>query len=212
MESETEEIKKKLDIVEVINRYLPLKKRGRHYMANCPFHGEKTPSFVVSPELQIFKCFGCGKAGDIFTFVQEFDHVDFKTALEDLAKMAGVTLHRSEALSQAESHHKRLIDLNSEVAKFYHYMLTTHPLGKTALEYVTKRGITPTSVKLFNIGFSPPNPSLIVNYLHKKGFKDDELIATGTFGYSQYHQKQLYDRFTDRLRDTTARSSVSQDS
>lgn len=199
MESEVEEIKKKLDIVEVINHYLPLKKRGRHYLANCPFHGEKTPSFVVSPELQIFKCFGCGKAGDIFTFVEEFDHVDFKDALGDLAKMAGVTLHRSEALSQAEYHHKRLIDLNSEVAKFYHYMLISHPLGKTALDYVTNRGITPESIKLFKIGFSPNNPSLIVNYLHKKGFTDNELIATGTFGYSQYHRGQLYDRFTGRL-------------
>jgi len=199
MESETEEIKKKLDIVEVINHYLPLKKRGRHYLANCPFHGEKTPSFTVSPELQIFKCFGCGKAGDIFTFVQEFDHVDFKTALEDLAKMAGVTLHRSQALSAAEHRHKRLIDLNSQVAKFYHYILTTHSLGKNALDYVLKRGITADSVKLFKLGFSPQNPSLIVNYLHKQGFNDDELIATGTFGYSQYHQKQLFDRFTDRL-------------
>lgn len=199
MESEVEEIKKKLDIVEVINHYLPLKKRGRHYVACCPFHGEKTPSFTVSPELQIFKCFGCGKAGDIFTFVQEFDHVDFKDALEDLAKMAGITLHRSEALSQAEYHHKRLIDLNSEVAKFYHYILTSHPLGKNALDYVKKRGIAADSIKLFKIGFSPPNPSLIVNYLHKKGFKDDELIATGTFGFSQYHHGQLYDRFTDRL-------------
>jgi DNA primase len=199
VESEVEEIKKKLDIVEVINRYLPLKKRGRHYLANCPFHGEKTPSFIVSPELQIFKCFGCGKAGDIFTFVEEFDHVDFKDALEDLAKIAGVTLHRSQALSQAEFHHKRLIDLNSEVAKFYHYILTSHPLGKNALDYILKRGITLESVKLFKIGFSPDNPLLIVNYLHKRGFKDDELIATGTFGYSQYHPGQLYDRFTDRL-------------
>jgi DNA primase len=199
MDSQVEEIKKKLDIVEVINHYLPLKKRGRHYLANCPFHGEKTPSFVVSPELQIFKCFGCGKAGDIFTFVEEFDHVEFKDALEDLAKMAGITLHRSEALSQAEYHHKRLVDLNSEVAKFYHYILTTHPLGNTALQYITKRGITHDSIKLFKIGFSPGNPSLIVNYLRKKGFKDDELIATGTFGFSQYHQGQLYDRFTDRL-------------
>lgn len=199
MESETEEIKKKLDIVEVINHYLPLKKRGRHYLANCPFHGEKTPSFTVSPELQIFKCFGCGKAGDMFTFIQEFDHVDFKTALEDLAKMAGVTLHRSQAMSEAEHRHKRLIDLNSQVAKFYHYILTTHLLGKNALNYVLKRGITSDSVKLFKIGFSPQNPSLIVNYLRKLGFNDDELIATGTFGFSQYHQKQLFDRFTDRL-------------
>jgi len=71
MESQVQEIKQKLDIVEVIGKYLTVKKRGRHYLANCPFHGEKTPSFTISPELQIFKCFGCGKAGDVFSFVQE---------------------------------------------------------------------------------------------------------------------------------------------
>ena len=87
-----EEIKKKLDIVEVINRMVPLKKRGRHYVACCPFHQEKTPSFIVSPELQIYKCFGCGRGGDVFSFYQEFNRVDFKDALEDLAKLAGVKL------------------------------------------------------------------------------------------------------------------------
>lgn len=199
MESEVEEIKKKLDIVDVINHYLPLKKRGRHYLANCPFHSEKTPSFTVSPELQIFKCFGCGKAGDIFTFVEEFEHVDFKDALEDLAKMAGVVLKKDPQITQADHRRKRLVDLNNEVTKFYNYILTSHPVGKNALEYVLNRGITLDSIKLFKIGFSPSNPVLIVNYLRKKGFKDQELIATGTFGFSRYHSGQMYDRFQDRL-------------
>lgn len=199
MESQVEEIKKKLDIVEVISRYLPLKKRGRHWLCNCPFHSEKTPSFTVSQELQIFKCFGCGKAGDMFNFLQDYDHIDFKDALEELAKMAGIVLKKDPAISQADYHRKRLIDLNYQVAKFYHYMLTTHTLGKPALIYLNKRGITDDTIRLFKIGFSPPNPQLIVNYLSKKGFTKDELIATGTFGWSLYHRGQLYDRFQDRL-------------
>ena len=199
MGSEVEDIKKKLDIVEVINRYLPLKKRGRHYLACCPFHGEKTPSFIVSPELQIFKCFGCGKTGDIFTFVQEYERVDFKEALEDLAKMAGITIVHSRQMNDAESRRKRLVDLNSEAARFYHYILTTHPLGQQTLDYVLKRGITLDTIRLFKMGFSPPNSQLIVSYLLKKGFTQDELVATGTFGFSQYNQHQMYDRFQDRL-------------
>ena len=199
MESEVEEIKKKLDIVEVINHYLPLRKRGRHYVACCPFHSEKTPSFTVSPELQIFKCFGCGKAGDVFTFVQEYDHVDFKDALEDLAKMAGVVLKRDPQISESDRRRKRLVDLNTHVARFYNYLLTSHPLGRPALDYILNRGISLSTVNLFKIGFSPANSALVVNYLHKKGFTDQEMIATGTFGVSQYRSAKMYDRFQDRL-------------
>jgi DNA primase len=199
VENQVEEIKKKLDIVDVIGRYLPLKKRGRHWLTNCPFHSEKTPSFTVSQELQIFKCFGCGKAGDIFNFLQEYDHIDFKEALEELAKIAGIVLKKDPQISQAESRRKRLIDLNYEAAKFYHYILTTHALGKPALDYVTKRGISTDTIRQFRIGFAPPNSQLIVNYLQKKGFMVPEMTATGTFGYSQYRRNQLYDRFQDRL-------------
>ena len=106
MENQVEEIKKKLDIVEVINRLLPLKKRGRHFVANCPFHQEKTPSFIVSPELQIYKCFGCGKAGDVFSFVQEFNRIDFREALEEMAKVAGVKLVNSYQDTKGEGRKK----------------------------------------------------------------------------------------------------------
>lgn len=198
MQSQVEEIKKKLDIVDVIGRYLPLKKRGRHFIACCPFHGEKTPSFTVSPELQIFKCFGCGKAGDVFTFVQEFDNIDFKDALEDLAKIAGVVLVKNTQLTEDERRRKRLVDLNYHVAKFYNYILTTHPLGNGALQYTLDRGITLNSIKTFRLGFSPSNSTIITNYLKKQGFTEAEMIASGTFGKSNYGGR-LYDRFQDRL-------------
>ncbi|MFZ2152573.1 MAG: DNA primase [Microgenomates group bacterium] len=198
MDSQVADIKKKLDIVDVIGKYLPLKKRGRHWLANCPFHGEKTPSFTVSAELQMFKCFGCGKSGDLFTFVQEFDHIDFREALEEMAKLAGVELKKDPHITAVEKLHRRLVDLNQEASKFYHYMLTTHPLGQSALEYLSGRHITLDTIRLFRLGFSPQNPELVINYLLKKGFTKSELISSGSYGTSRYGNN-LYDRFTGRL-------------
>ena len=198
MDNQVDEIKQKLNIVDVINRYVPLKKRGRTHMACCPFHGEKTPSFTVSEELQIFKCFGCGKAGDIFTFLQEYEKIDFREALEELAKLAGVTLQKSEFTNHQDSQKKTLIEINTQVAKFYNYILTSHPLGKEALDYVLNRGITLDTIKTFNIGFSPKDSRHLINYISKKNFSQKDLIETGTFGISNYN-KQLYDRFQDRL-------------
>lgn len=198
MGNEVEEIKKKLDIVETINRLLPLKKRGRHFVANCPFHNEKTPSFVVSPELQIYKCFGCGKAGDIFSFYEEFNRVTFREALEDLAKIAGVKLTESKMMDKEEGKKKRLELINREVVKFYTYILQKHPLGKTALDYLLNRNINAESQKLFGIGYSPTDSRLISSYLLKKNFSESELIESGTFGKSRYGN-QLYDRFSGRL-------------
>lgn len=199
MDNQIDEIKQKINIVDVINRYVPLKKRGRHHIACCPFHGEKTPSFTVSEELQIYKCFGCGKAGDVFNFLQEYEKIDFKEALQELAKQAGVVLVHSETLSHEEQQKKTLTTINAEVAKFYNYILMSHPIGKKAMDYVLERGITKETIKKFQIGFAPQNSMLLVNYLLKKGFKAPQLIATGTFGQSQYGNHRLYDRFQDRL-------------
>ncbi len=198
MDNQVEEIKQKLNIVDVINRFTPLKKRGRNHIACCPFHGEKTPSFTVSEELQIFKCFGCGKSGDIFTFVQEYERIDFREALTELAAMAGIVLKKSEFDNKQDSRKKVLSDLNSQVEKFYQYMLLSHPLGKNALDYVTNRGISLATIKQFGLGYSPENPAIAVNFLTKKGYKIDDLIASGTFGKSQYNSR-VYDRFQGRL-------------
>ena len=198
MENQVEEIKKKLDIVSVISKYIPLKKRGRHFAARCPFHAEKTPSFIVSPELQIFKCFGCGKGGDIYRFVGEYDRVDFREALEQLAKEAGVTLIRSLEMSAVEAQRKKIFQLNAEVAKFYGYLLTVHRLGGAALKYLRERQIKNETIRVFQLGYAPANSSLLVNYLQKKGFRENDLIASGTFGKSSFSGK-LFDRFADRV-------------
>jgi len=198
MDNQVDEIKQKLNIVNVINRYVPLKKRGRHHVACCPFHGEKTPSFTVSEELQIYKCFGCGKGGDIFNFLEEYEKIDFREALEELAKQAGITLIKSSFIDHQESKKKLLIEINGKVSKFYNYILLFHPLGREALNYIIKRGITVETIKTFNIGFSPNDSKYISNYILKKNYKIDDLISSGTFGKSNY-SSGLYDRFQGRL-------------
>ncbi len=200
MENQVEEIKRKLNIVNVIGSYIPLKKKGRHYTACCPFHGEKTPSFMVSEELQIYKCFGCSKAGDMFSFVEEYEKIDFKEALEELAKMAGVQLVKNTQATTAELQKKKLLEINNEVARFYHFMLISHPLGKSALEYVSNRGITKQSIEQFKIGFAPRDSQYISTYLiDKKKYHLHDLVATGTFGVNRYGKSGVYDRFSGRL-------------
>jgi len=198
VDNQVEEIKRRLDIVDTIGKFITLTKRGRHHVACCPFHQEKTPSFTVSPELQIFKCFGCGKSGDILTFVQEFNRVSFPEALEDLAKMAGITLERPKEILKADSRRQALLAINAEVARFYHYMLTTHLLGEPARTYLASRGLAASTIKSFKLGFAPDNPALILAYLAKKGYSESDLVASGTFGYSSYGSG-LYDRFRSRL-------------
>src|SRR6266404_1492582 len=133
-----QEVKDRLNIAEVIGGYIQLKKAGVNFKANCPFHNEKTPSFVVSAERQIFKCFGCQKSGDVFTFLMEKENMDFKEALEVLAKRAGIVLKQTESKKDLK---ERLFEVNLKAQEFFHYILTKHKLGKNALEYLKKRGI-----------------------------------------------------------------------
>src|SRR3989344_8101528 len=143
-------IKSKINIVDLISEYLPLKKAGVNFKASCPFHNEKTPSFVVSPERQIFKCFGCSKSGDVFTFLMEKEGMDFKEALEMLAKKAGIVLKQTESKKDFKD---RLFEVNLKAQEFFHYILTKHDLGKTALEYLKKRGISDSSIEQFGLGY-----------------------------------------------------------
>ena len=136
---EIELIKERINIVDLIQEYIPLKKAGINYKANCPFHQEHTPSFMVSPERGIWKCFGCEKGGDCFKFIMEKENVEFKEALEILAQKAGVVLKKSRTESNKN---EKLYLIHEKAAQFYHYLLTEHPLGKKALEYLKKRGLT----------------------------------------------------------------------
>ena len=190
---EKEQIKQKINIVDLVAEYIPLKKAGINFKTSCPFHTEKTPSFIVSPERQIFKCFGCSKGGDIFTFLMEKEGMDFKEALEVLAKKAGVTLKQD--IGQRD-YKERLFEANLKAQEFFHYILTSHNLGKSALDYLIKRGLTDKTIKQFGLGYAPNSWESLTKFLTKRGFSVSEIISSGLAVPSR---SGGYDRFRGRI-------------
>ena len=160
---QVEEIKSKVDIVELIQEHVPLKRAGRNFKGLCPFHGEKTPSFIVNPELQIFKCFGCGVGGDAYTFLQKIEGMEFGEALSNLAKRVGVTLE-SYKPTQGEQVKERLVKINTLAGQAYHYLLTRHKLGQRALEYIKGRGISDEAIEKFKIGYAPESWGFLLEF------------------------------------------------
>lgn len=193
--SEIDDVKQRLNIVDIIGERVNLKKAGRHFKACCPFHSEKTPSFMVSPERQSFYCFGCHKGGSVIDFVMEYEHVDFSEALETLAARAGVTLTKRAGQGE-EKFRTQLYEANAAVSDYYHYLLTKHALGEKALLYLKHRGITEKSMKTFGIGYSPNSWDATIKYLKKKGF--DERVIEGA-GLAIRGNRGLYDRFRGRV-------------
>lgn len=195
-QDQIEEVKQKTDIVSLINEYIDLKKAGRNYKALCPFHGEKTPSFMVSPELQIYKCFGCSVSGDCFSFLQEYEGMDFYEALKFLAERAGVKLKPTMFKKRGEK--ERLYEINTLASKFYHYILLKHKAGKDALDYLKeKRGLKEETIKTFQLGFSPNVAFAARKYLVEKNkISKKELIKAGL---AYQGKKGLFDRFRGRV-------------
>jgi len=195
--SEIEEIKKKIDIVDLVSRHVNLKKAGRNYKATCPFHNEKTPSFIVSPEKQIWHCFGCHKGGDIFSFWQEIEGVEFYDALKSLADKAGVELKNSFKGGDTKASYKKVLyKINSLVAAFYHKILTTHEKAKSATDYLEERGLKSTAIEDFNIGFAPDKVDLLKQFLIKRGFKERAMLDAGVL---MEKRGQLIDKFRGRV-------------
>jgi len=193
------EIKQKLDIVDVINSYVSLKKSGRNYKAVCPFHSEKTPSFMVSQELQIYKCFGCGAAGDMFNFVEAIEGVDFPKALEILAEKAGVKLIKSEAYDEQSQVKKKIYSINELTAKFYQYILLKQKAGKKALKYLEKeRGLKEKTIKEFRVGYAPNTWDTLHKFLSSKGIKDEDMLSAGVI-VKRNEAKGYIDKFRGRV-------------
>lgn len=191
------QVREKTDLVALISEYVPLKQTGQNFKAPCPFHNEKTPSFVVSPERQIWHCFGCQKGGDCFTFMMEYENMEFPEALRVLATRAGVGLHQGQQQKFIRSEKELLYGINSLAAEFYHYMLTRHKIGKEALSYVTvNRGISEEVLKTFRVGYAPTDKDALVRFLNKKGYKEEELLKTGI---AVRRNGKLQDFFIDRL-------------
>lgn len=195
---QVQEIREKLDLIGFISEYLPLKKMGRNFKTNCPFHNENTPSFVISPERQIWHCFGCGKGGDAFTFLMEYENLEFPEALRILAKKVGVTLKMSSFKQGEYSEKEKIYAINNLTLKFYHYLLTEHKAGTMALNYLTeKRKITKLAIQTFEIGFSPNSGTALTEFLiKKKGFTKKDLLLAGV---ATERGTETYDFFRGRL-------------
>lgn len=172
-------IREKTDIVALISEFVALKKAGRNFKAPCPFHNEKSPSFVVSPERQIWHCFGCGKGGDIYTFLMEYERLEFPEALRMLAKRAGVELTNRERNPGLATQKERLYQINSLTKEYYHYVLTKHKAGEKALAYLKNRGITKKIIETFMLGFSPTGNALSHYLMNKKKYSREDLVAAG---------------------------------
>lgn len=196
--SDIDEVKSRLDIVEVINQYVPsLKRAGHSYKGLCPFHKEKTPSFIVTPGLQIYKCFGCGEGGDVLKFIEKVERVDFGEALNIAAERAGYKLTQSQGPQDAKlkQQTEKLLEINELACKYWNYILETHKAGKLGRDYCTKRQIRHEEIKKFRLGYAPKGNNLLP-FLQSKGYNVQDLIAAGLV---IERNGQPLDKFRDRL-------------
>jgi DNA primase len=191
MQSSSEEIKNKLDVVEVIGQYVKLQKAGANYRGLCPFHKEKTPSFFVSPSRQIWHCFGCGLGGDIFSFVMKIENIEFKEALKILAQKAGVELAYENP--QVRSQKQRTVDVNKAATEFFEENLWKE---NDVASYLLKRGLKEETIKEFHIGWASDEWNQLSNFLVKKGFKPKEILDSGL---AIPKNTGIYDRFRSRI-------------
>ncbi len=202
MNSPVDQIKERLSIEDVVSSYIKLERTGTNLKAKCPFHNEKTPSFFVSPDRGSYYCFGCGASGDIFTFVEEFEGLDFKGALRLLAERAGVTLQAySKDRKEAESEKEKLYRVMEEATLYFEKNLTEN---KQVQEYLKARGLTEKSIKDFRIGYAILDWRLLYSYLQKKGYSDGDMEKAGLVKKTE---KGYYDRFRGRIMFPIADSS-----
>lgn len=207
MYSSVDEVKSRLDIVDFVQGYIRLYKAGRNYKACCPFHNEKTPSMIVSPEKQIWHCFGCGKGGSIFDFIMEMDGVEFGDALRILARRAGVELKDSKEYSNStelRTERSRLYEICDLAVRFFEKQLESKQ-GKVIYNYLQKRGLQSSTIKEWRIGYAPVPPvgewCSLYNFLSKSGYANDDILKTGLIikNDSASVQNRYYDRFRDRI-------------
>lgn len=191
--SSVEQIKSKLDIVTVVGAYIKLEKAGANFKGKCPFHNEKTPSFFVSPDRGSYYCFGCQTKGDIFTFVEEFEGLDFVGALKVLAEKAGVELERFDRGEKSEK--DKLFSILEQATFFFQKNLSEN---KSAQEYLKKRGITDETIKNFRIGFAPDEWRELHDFLLSKNVTEKDMLAVGLIKKAEASEK-YYDTFRGRI-------------
>ncbi len=193
-----DEVKDRLDVTDFIGRHVHLKKSGRSFKGLCPFHHEKTPSFYVFPETQTWHCFGCGRGGDIFNFVMEYEGLDFRAALEELARQAGVEIKpQTPEQRQAETEAERLLSVLEAATEYFHQLLLSAPQAETARAYLQKRGFTKETIQTFRLGYSLRSWDALRSHLTAQGFSIPDLLKVGLL--VEKERGGTYDRFRDRL-------------
>ncbi|MGQ9755703.1 MAG: DNA primase [Desulfotomaculales bacterium] len=189
-----EEVGAHTDLVQLVGEYVHLEKRGRHFVGLCPFHQEKTPSFTVTPEKQLFYCFGCGVGGNAFKFVMLKENVSFPEAVRRLAARAGVRV--PVAVEPDTGEKDRIRQAHTLASRYYQEILAGHPAASDARRYLAGRGITREMQERFQLGYALPQWDALINYLQKQGYTPDELVA---FGLAVRGEKGVYDRFRGRV-------------
>ena len=194
-----EEVRVKNDIVDVVSGYLKMQKKGGNYWACCPFHNEKTPSFSVSGNKQMYHCFGCGISGNVYTFIMKYENYSFPEAVKLLADRAGVQLPEAEysdEMRKRENKRARLLEVNKEAAKFFYYQLRS-PHGKNGYEYLRKRELSDETIHKFGLGYAGKNGTDLVQYLHSKGFEDEIIKEAGLASHSE--KRGMLSQFWNRV-------------
>src|SRR5690606_14437043 len=185
----------------VIGSYFPLKRAAGTFKAICPFHREKTPSFTVNPQRQIFKCFGCGAGGSVFRFVMDYEQIDFGSAVRKLAERAGIRLIEQELTPEDSaklSMRRRLLALHADASEFFHHQLLKKRSAETARDYLRGRGITGTIAKDWKLGFAPESWDALINFLHEQKYHKAEILQSGLVSEKE-DGGRIYDRFRNRV-------------
>ncbi|NCT55955.1 DNA primase [bacterium] len=190
------EVKTRIDIIDVIGKYVTVKKAGSNYQSLCPFHSEKTPSFMINRELQIYKCFGCGKGGDVFDFVMEMEGIEFADALNKLAEELSIDTSLY-GHTKKTTNNSILYEINEAALKFYEYTLLNLKVGKIALEYLNERGLNEDHIKEFRLGYAPNSWNSLYNYLIKKKYKEADILKAGLIKQGQ--GGGYYDSYRGRI-------------
>lgn len=194
-----EEVRSRNDIVGVISEYVKLQRKGSSYFGLCPFHNEKSPSFSVSPDKQMYYCFGCGAGGNVFTFIQEYENYSFPEAMKFLAERAGITLPEKEYSQEerrAQDLRTRILNVNKMAAKYYYYQLRTEN-GRQAMEYLKNRCLSDETIRSFGLGYSNKYSNDLYLYLKKQGVSDELLRESGLMNVDE--RNGMYDKFWNRV-------------
>ena len=190
------EVRSNVNIVDVISQYVSLEKKGKDYIGLCPFHQEKTPSFTINADKQFFKCFGCGKGGNVFKFLMYKDDLTFPESVERVAEFAHIAMPNGYGHNSGTKLNP-LMQMHQDAVDFYHRVLLTTKAGERGMQYAQKRELDQEILDHFKIGYAPKADNDLITYLRSKGYQDDDLAQSGLF--VQARDGQLYDRFRDRL-------------